>query len=397
MVEGALISGGIMISYWVDLGFSFAPGSVSWRFPIAFQNAFCIFILAFIFFLPESPRWLVLKKRDAEAREVLAALSDVPLDDASVAADMAAISATVAEMEKGSFRDLFTMDRNRNLHRTALAYVNQVFQQICGINLITYYAPVIYKNLGIATFLARLLAALNGTEYFLASLPPIWLVERVGRRQLMLFGAVGQAASMAVLAGVNSSTAPGCQVAAIVFLFVFNTFFAFGWLGMTWLYPAEIVPLRIRAPANALSTSANWIFNFMVVMITPVAFDSIKHHTYTIFAVINAFIVPLTYLFFPETSHRSLEEMDVIFHKVDGWRGCLDVVRAAREEPHWYNRHGERVGGVDLDQGVVPVGGGDKVGVVELAEVAHAEGTSGGEEEDNKAPRAAAAPAPPKV
>jgi hypothetical protein len=80
----------------------------------------------------------------------------------------------------------------------------------------------------------------------------------------MLFGAAGQAATMAILAGVNSQKEQPFQVAGIVFLFVFNTFFAIGWLGMTWLVPAEITPLRIRAPANALSTSSNWIFNFMV-------------------------------------------------------------------------------------------------------------------------------------
>lgn len=95
--------------------------------------------------------------------------------------------------------------------------------------------------------------------------------------------------SMAVLAGTNyrleylDDTDAG--IAQAVFLFVFNTFFAIGWLGMTWLYPAEIVPLRIRAPTNALSTSANWIFNFMVVMITPPAFENIRYKTYIIFAV----------------------------------------------------------------------------------------------------------------
>jgi hypothetical protein len=87
---------------------------------------------------------------------------------------------------------------------------------------------------------------------------------------------------------------------------------------MSWLYPAEIVPLKIRAPANALSTSANWIFNFLVVMVNPVAFNSIGYKTYIIFAVINAFIVPCVYFCYPETAYRSLEEMDNIFHKVDG-------------------------------------------------------------------------------
>ncbi|KAH8664245.1 hypothetical protein BX600DRAFT_436805 [Xylariales sp. PMI_506] len=343
MIEGALITCGIMLSYWIDLGCSFADGSVSWRFPLAFQIVFCIFILSFVWGLPESPRWLILKNREDEAREVLAALFGTDIHNKEVQNEFVAIKDTVIEMSKGSFGDLFTMGPDRNFHRTVLAYTNQMFQQISGINLITYYAPVIYSNLGMSSFLSRLLAALNGTEYFIASWPAVYLVERVGRRKLMLFGAVGQSASMAILAGVNSNQSnSGCQVAAVVFLFVFNTFFAVGWLGMTWLYPAEIVPLRIRAPANAMSTSANWIFNFLVVMITPIAFNSIGHNTYTIFAVINAFMVPCVYFFYPETAYRSLEEMDAIFHKVKGGAsGYLSVVGIARDEPRRYGKHGE--------------------------------------------------------
>ncbi|KAI1822002.1 general substrate transporter [Xylaria intraflava] len=346
MIEGALITGGITISYWLDLGFSFAPSSVAWRFPIAFQLVFCIFILSIVWNLPESPRWLILKNRDQEAREVLAALSDTTIDDPYIEDEFLAIKETVIEMSKGKFSDLFKMTKDREFHRTMLGYVNQVFQQISGINLITYYAAVIYNGLKLSGFLSRLLAALNGTEYFIASWPAVYLVDRVGRRKLMLFGAAGQAAAMASLAGAASLTgtdnppkAP--SVAVIALLFVFNTFFAIGWLGMTWLYPAEIVPLKIRAPANALSTSANWIFNFLVVIITPIAFNNIGYKTYIIFAVINAFMVPSVYFFYPETAYRSLEEMDTIFHKVDGIKGYFSVVSVAREEPRRYGRNGE--------------------------------------------------------
>ncbi|PHH83696.1 hypothetical protein CDD82_4658 [Ophiocordyceps australis] len=342
MVEGALITGGIMISYWVDLGLSFASGSVAWRFPLAFQIVFCLFILAFVLGLPESPRWLILKGREDEARQVIAAVADTNLDDKYVDNEVMAIRETIEEMSKGSFANLFARDKNRTLHRTLIAYVNQMFQQISGINLITYYAAKIYSDLGLSPFLSRLLAALNGTEYFIASWPAVFLVERVGRRKLMLFGAAGQAATMAILAGVNSRPdQQGFQIAGIVFLFVFNTFFAVGWLGMTWLYPAEITPLRTRAPANALSTSSNWIFNFLVVMITPISFQNIGYKTYIIFAVINAFMVPSVYFFFPETAYRSLEEMDTIFQKVKGWRGALDVVRQAQIEPRRYGKNGE--------------------------------------------------------
>ncbi|PHH89772.1 hypothetical protein CDD83_5308 [Cordyceps sp. RAO-2017] len=348
MVEGALITGGIMISYWVDLGLSFAPGSVAWRFPLAFQIFFCLFILTFVLALPESPRWLVLKGRDDEARRVIAAVADVEEHDKYVENELQAIRETVAEMSKGTFADLFARDKNRTLHRTLIAYVNQMFQQISGINLITYYAAKIYSDLGMSPFLSRLLAALNGTEYFIASWPAVFLVERVGRRKLMLFGATGQAATMAILAGVNSRPdVKACQIAGIVFLFVFNTFFAVGWLGMTWLYPAEITPLRTRAPANALSTSSNWIFNFLVVMITPVAFSTIQYRTYIVFAVINAFMVPSVYFFFPETAYRSLEEMDSIFQNVSGWRGAFTVIRQAEIEPRRYGKNGELLIAVD--------------------------------------------------
>jgi len=335
MVEGALITGGICISYWLDFGFSFLePSSISWRFPIGFQIIFALTILAFILELPESPRWLILKGKEDEALSVLGALSDLPSEDPYVHAEFTAIKDTVLEMQQGGFRDLFTMDENRHFHRTVLAYVNQVFQQVSGINLITYYAATIYQNqIGLSGFTARILAAANGTEYFAASWIAVWCIEKYGRRPLMLFGAAGMVASMSILAAMTAVGGTGPRIVAAAFLFIFNSFFAVGWLGMTWLYPAEIVPLRIRAPANALSTSANWAFNFMVVMITPVSFSSIGYKTYIIFAAINAFIIPVVYFFYPETAYRSLEEMDTIFRKTTS---VFNVVQVAKREPRRY-------------------------------------------------------------
>ncbi|KAL9584398.1 MAG: hypothetical protein Q9203_004674 [Teloschistes exilis] len=312
MVEGALITGGVCFSYWLDFGFSFLdPNSLAWRFPIGFQIFFALVILGFVLELPESPRWLVLKGREDEALSVLAALSDLPSDDPYIWAEFQAIKDTVLENQKsGGLRDL-----------------------------ITYYAATIYQNeIRLDPKTSRILAACNGTEYFLASWIAVFTIEKFGRRQLMLFGAAGMSFSMVILAIMDYLGGKGPGIVAALFLFIFNTFFAIGWLGMTWLYPAEIVPLRIRAPANAFSTTANWIFNFMVVMITPVAFASIKYKTYIIFAVINAFIIPVVYIFYPETAYRSLEEMDTIFRKC---RSVFTVVKIAREEPQRYGKNGE--------------------------------------------------------
>lgn len=262
MVEGALITGGIMISYWFDYGtfspshgllapglaksatlltaipgMSFtAPNQIAWRLPIAFQIVFALIIVCTIMGLPESPRWLILKGRETEAMEVLTALADADENDKFVRNEFQAIKDTVLEQASGTFSDCFAMTRDREFHRVALAYINQMFQQISGINLITYYAATLFGRIGLNDNLSRLLAACNGTEYFLASWIAVALVEKTGRRKLMMFGAGGMSLSMVVLAVTSKYSAKpymntGSGIVAAVFLFVFNTFFAIGWLG----------------------------------------------------------------------------------------------------------------------------------------------------------------------
>lgn len=99
----------------------------------SFQIILALFIVCLIPGLPESPRWLVLKGRDEKAIEVLAALSDLPEDDIRVQDEYKAVKDTVFTMAQGSFADAFKINRNRNLHRTILGYVNQMFQQISGM------------------------------------------------------------------------------------------------------------------------------------------------------------------------------------------------------------------------------------------------------------------------
>ncbi|GAB1203635.1 hypothetical protein APSETT445_002272 [Aspergillus pseudonomiae] len=327
MLSGALISAGVMIAYWVDYGFYFLTGSVRWRFPLMFQSFFTIVVMIGLLYLPDSPRWLTMQGRHAEARDVTARLVGKSEDHPEVEEELRNINEALEVQSRGGsfkYRELLTNGPSQNLRRSALAMVSQFFQQMCGINLVTYYATAIFENsLGFGPSMARLLAACNGTEYFMASLIALPLIERTGRRKLMIIGAFGMMASMAILAGTVSTGeimengSPKLEtkygVTATVFLFVFNSFFAIGWLGMTWLYPAEITNLRIRIQANALSTSSNWMSNFLIVMITPPAFANLGYQTYIIFAVFNAALIPCVYLFFPETKGRTLEELDVVF------------------------------------------------------------------------------------
>nr|SIP56050.1 putative Sugar Porter [Yarrowia galli] len=371
MLGGALTTGGIALSYWIDFGFYFVKRNDSdWRFPVAFQIFFSLLLTCTVMYLPESPRWLIKKGRYDEAAGVFAALEDVPIDDIYVSQQLMQVkeslmvgqlaqegiegeearrriaSGDVVLGKEPPFRKqfalLFTFGKKKHFHRAMLAYSQQIMHQMCGINLISYYAAYIFQtSIGMSPLNSRILAACDGTEYFLASWIAFYTIERFGRRKLMLFGTVGQACTMAILAGTVYAASsvkdggldkPQAGIAAAVFLFVFNTFFSIGWLGMAWLYPAEIAPIEIRAISQGLSTSGNWVFNFLVVMITPVAFNSIKWRTYIIFACINVAMVPSIYFFFPETMGRSLEEIDLIFEDSNP-RTPWDVVGIARRLP----------------------------------------------------------------
>lgn len=343
-LQGAQITLGIAISYWIDFAFYFTdPSPAAWRVPVSLQCIFPLLILPFVLRLPESPRWLIRVGREDEGRRVFAALLNTPVDDYMVNQQMAEVEESLADeraLGANTFlmKRLFSQGEKKNFHRLCLAGGAQLMQQISGINLITYYAGTIFeKYIGLSPLISRILAACNGTEYFLASLIPLWTIERFGRRPLLLIGTTGQFLSMLVLTittkiSANQGQSQGPAIAAAVFLFVFNSFFAIGMLSITWLYSPEVNSIEIRAPAAAISTACNWISNFAIVLIAIPAFDNIDSFTYLIFAMINFVMVPVIYFLFPETAGRSLEEMDLIFKQTPPWKPWK-AVKIAREMP----------------------------------------------------------------
>ncbi|KIY64080.1 general substrate transporter [Cylindrobasidium torrendii FP15055 ss-10] len=317
---------GVMLAYWVDFGFRHNETGWQWRFPLSLQIVFALITVFFTCFLPESPRWLASKNRLEEAREVIYMLdtsTDADKRDRSTDVELDMILEAIrVEREAGtsSFADCFRNGNQRFLHRVLLGCGSQMMQQVSGINLITYYAPVIFqKSLGMSRDMSLMLSGFNGLAYFLSSLVPIPLIERLGRRKLMIFGASGQCICMILLAAMTEDVGNKAKgIVAAVCLFAFNFFFSVGWLAIPWLYPAEIAPLQIRAKAAALSTTTNWLFTFLVVMITPVAIDSIAWKTYIVWACTNAAFVPITYFFYVETTGQSLEDIDLIFEGEKG-------------------------------------------------------------------------------
>ena len=346
MITGTFVAAGVALSYWVSFGFAYLEStSASWRVPIAFQLVFALPLLALIPVLPESPRWLMLQGRADEAMHVLAALSQKTPDDPAIYKDFLAIKDALLHPGPSGFSLAFTQGRTRHLHRTILACLAQIFQQISGINMVTQYiALILFTQFGLSDWVARLLASCIGTQGLLASLVPVVGIDRFwGRRSLMMFGAFGMSVSMVVLTIMAYLEMRAGDIVATAFFFVFNTFFVIGWQGMSWLYSVEIVPLRTRGAVSSLSTACNWLVNFAVVLATPIAFNDIGYRFYIVFAATNAAIVPIVYYFFPEASNRALEEIDCIFYAAGlSSNPTLTVVRDSRDAPLWYGENGSK-------------------------------------------------------
>lgn len=170
-----------------------------------------------------------------------------------------------------------------------------------------------------------------------------FIIERAGRRKLFIIGSIGQSLSMVLVFAClipDNEQGPSAKGAAVG-LFTYIAFFGATWLPLPWLYPAEINPLRTRVRANAVSTITNWLFNFLIVMVTPIMISNIRWGTYLFFAVINALFVPVIYFFYPETKKRSLEEIDLIFAK--GYQENISYVKASHDLPFMNDREVEEM------------------------------------------------------
>jgi len=297
---------GILLAYIVAS--VFAPAA-AWRWMLGLAMVPGVFLAVGMAFMPESPRWLVKQGRRRDARAVLVQID--PHGDPD--AELARLERDLAAEGQGTWSELL----ERALRPALLVGIGlAVFQQVTGINAVIYYAPQIFLAAGFRSDVTSLAATTGiGIINVLATFIAIWLVDRAGRRPLLICGVLGMVATLVVLGlafrgGAAGAAARNLGLITVVCLAAYIVFFAFSLGPIVWLMISEIYPLRNRAQAVAVSTASNWGANFLVSLTFPVMTTRLGAPvTFFTYAALGVLTLVFVLTRVPETKGKTLEEI----------------------------------------------------------------------------------------
>ncbi|RKO97676.1 hypothetical protein CXG81DRAFT_14130 [Caulochytrium protostelioides] len=291
-------------------------GEAEWRLALGLQLVSSGLLTALLLFTPFSPRWLMSRGREEDALAALARLRGATESTPEVLEEWEDVRANVAFEQRVGQATWGELLKPGIRNRVAIGVTLQVFQQLTGINIILYYAATLFQRMGFSHQQASTtLPIANAAINLLATFPGMYLVERAGRRSLLLYGGyiIGFAHALVTLfiglSGANPSMAWGAMVGVLLF----TVAFASTWGPIVWVYQSEIFPLRVRGRASACSTMTNWVAGTVLARITLPIQDHIGHYVYLIFASAGVAMGTFVFFFVPETKGLQLEEMDAIF------------------------------------------------------------------------------------
>jgi len=309
------ITSGILIAYLVGYALSFSGG---WRWMLGLGAVPALALGIGMLFMPESPRWLVAHGEEEEARDVLERIDD-SIDHNEV---IESIRDAIRQESGGSSELLKAWLRPALIVGISLA----VFQQITGVNTVIYYAPTIFHATGFGGSASILGTVGVGIVNVLLTVAAILLVDRVGRRPLLLVGLAGMVLSLGILGLAFLLPALSGIVGwiAIGSLAMYIAFFAVGLGPVFWLLISEIYPLEVRGAAMSVASVGNWASNLLVSLTFLSLVGAIgRPFTFWLYAVVGVASLVFVYLLVPETKGRSLEDIQNLWSKRAGEKGDL--------------------------------------------------------------------------
>ncbi|XP_074561795.1 polyol transporter 5-like [Curcuma longa] len=333
------INFGVLLGYVSNFAFSGLPKHLNWRVMLSVGAVPPVFLAAAVLFMPESPRWLVIQGRIGEAKEVLRKTSDTPAEAelrlaaikeaAGIPMDCADDDDVVASIPKrqsrgeGVWKELLLRPTPvvRRILFAALGL--QFFQQASGIDSVVLYSPTIFKKAGLRSKTQQLGATVAvGFSKTSCILVATFLLDRVGRRPLLLSSAGGMVASLLTLASClraverQEEVATWAVVLCIVTELTFVGSFSIGLGPIAWVYSSEIFPLRLRAQGASLGAAMNRLMSGAVTMSFLSLYKAISiAGSFYLYAGVASAGWVFFYVFLPETRGRSLEDMEELFGK----------------------------------------------------------------------------------
>lgn len=334
------VTWGIMIMFYIAYGCSFLDGPPSFRLAWGIQMIPGALLLLGTCFLEESPRWLAKKDRWEEAIYIIAQIqANGNENDEQVLIEVEEIKEVVRVEREAATLTFFDLFKKESLNRTMVGFWAQVWQQLCGMNVIMYYTTIVFQMAGYSGNSNLVASSIQYVINVVMTVPALLFIDRWGRRPLLLIGATLMMTWLFAEAGLfatygtsvpelNDNTnirmvvhyKPAAK-AIIACSYLFVASFAPTWGPGIWIYCSEIFPLRQRALANGLTAAANWIFNFAIAMFTPVAFTNITWKTYIIYGVFCVAMFVHVAVLFPETKGKTLEEIEQMWEaRIPAWR-----------------------------------------------------------------------------
>jgi hypothetical protein len=232
----------------------------------------------------DNSRWLLDNDHDEEGIVVIANLygkGDIHNPKAREEYREIKMNVLIQRQEgERSYSDMF----KRYSKRVFIAMSAQALAQLNGINVISYYAPLVFEEAGWYGRDAILMTGINAISYLLSTIVPWYVVDTLGRRKILLSGAVAMVISLSAISYFIVLAHSWTPTMVVIMVMIYNAAFGASWGPIPWLYPPEILPLSIRAKGASLSTATNWAFNWLVGEMTPILQDTIKWRLYLIHA-----------------------------------------------------------------------------------------------------------------